>query len=543
MDEPLTCIDLFAGCGGFSLGLHRAGLQIVAAIDFEPKAMEVYRANFPDTPHVLCEDLTQFAPAQLAQLIGTHRVDVIAGGPPCQGFSQVRQRDGANHGQRMIHDPRRTLYQQYFEYVSHFQPRLFVMENVLGIRSAAGGKYFTAVHATARDCGYRVTGIVIEAWKYGVPQKRRRQLIVGTRLDIPDYFRDTLIVPTLSRSDFTLGDAIGDLPRIQAGHGTDPCEYDHTLRQRQLQKSTAAVYLRNVLEINKSPVLTAHVARPHSERDLRDFKKLNEGETAKQALARGEQLEFPYNRECFDDRYTRQSRSGLCSTIVAHLSKDGLMFIHPTQNRSLTPREAARVQSFPDWFQFPIARTHQFRVIGNAVPPLISEAVGRAVVTFLRGSAMNQHQVEFLLSPLPESDEMALEWLMPLFDLDQKALRKVPLGEFKKAWYAISFLYAGLHPDEATDHGSQVITERSEGDNPHAVDSRLESPYYANSGWPVVLGPIAKEAWRRYKLGEFEDAEFYCSEAAVAGMSHRNPELSANVGAERRRLKTDLTKA
>ncbi len=97
MDEPLTCIDLFAGCGGFSLGLHRAGLQIVAAIDFEPKAIEVYRANFPDTPHILCEDLTQFTPTQLGQLIGTNRVDVIAGGPPCQGFSQVRQRDGASY--------------------------------------------------------------------------------------------------------------------------------------------------------------------------------------------------------------------------------------------------------------------------------------------------------------------------------------------------------------------------------------------------------------------------------------------------------------
>lgn len=92
MDEPLTCIDLFAGCGGFSLGLHRAGLQIIAAIDFEPRAVEVYRANFPETPRVLCEDLTKFAPPQLGKLIGRHHVDVIAGGPPCQGFSQVRQR-------------------------------------------------------------------------------------------------------------------------------------------------------------------------------------------------------------------------------------------------------------------------------------------------------------------------------------------------------------------------------------------------------------------------------------------------------------------
>ena len=98
MDESVTCIDLFAGCGGFSLGLHRAGLKILAAIDFDPKAVEVYQANFPDHPHVLCEDLTKFAPADLAKLIGTNQVDVIAGGPPCQGFSQVRQRDGANNG-------------------------------------------------------------------------------------------------------------------------------------------------------------------------------------------------------------------------------------------------------------------------------------------------------------------------------------------------------------------------------------------------------------------------------------------------------------
>ena len=127
--QPLTCIDLFAGCGGFSLGLHRAGFNILAAIDFEPKAVEVYQANFTGT-RVLCRDLTQFAPQELAQQIGTNRVDVIAGGPPCQGFSQVRQRDGANNGSRMIHDPRRTLYQQYFEYVDYFKPKLFVMENV-----------------------------------------------------------------------------------------------------------------------------------------------------------------------------------------------------------------------------------------------------------------------------------------------------------------------------------------------------------------------------------------------------------------------------
>ena len=167
MDDSVTCIDLFAGCGGFSLGLDRAGLKILAAIDFDPKAVEVYRANFPDHPHVLCEDLTKFAPVDLAELLGTNRVDVIAGGPPCQGFSQVRQRDGANNGKRLIDDPRRTLYQQYFEYVRFFQPKLFVMENVLGIRSADGGRHFRDVKVNARKLGYRVHGEIVEASTFG----------------------------------------------------------------------------------------------------------------------------------------------------------------------------------------------------------------------------------------------------------------------------------------------------------------------------------------------------------------------------------------
>src|SRR4029453_19074563 len=113
---------------------------------------------------------------------------------------------------------------------------------------------------------------------------------------------------------------------------------------------------------------------------------LKEGETSLQAINRGEHMEFPYDRESFKDRYTRQHRNEPCSTIVAHLSKDGLMFIHPTQKRSLTPREAARIQSFPDWFQFPVVRTQQFRVIGNAVPPLVAEAVGGEVLAFLQRS-------------------------------------------------------------------------------------------------------------------------------------------------------------
>ena len=125
--------------------------------------------------------------------------------------------------------------------------------------------------------------------------------------------------------------------------------------------------------------MTGHQARPHMERDLRDFAKLGEGETGQHVLERGEKLEHPYNKKIFKDRYTRQHRNRLCSTITAHLSKDGLMFIHPTQNRSLTPREAARIQSFPDGFHFSVPRTHQYRLIGNAVPPLLGKSIGASI--------------------------------------------------------------------------------------------------------------------------------------------------------------------
>jgi|JI10StandDraft_1071094.scaffolds.fasta_scaffold178986_4 hypothetical protein len=168
-------------------------------------------------------------------------------------------------------------------------------------------------------------------------------------------------------------------------------------------------YLEQVLEISKATQLTAHKARPHNDQDLRDFARIREGEHSGQAEARGERLEFTYNRTCFHDRYKRQHREQLCSTIVAHLAKDGLMFIHPTQNRSLTPREAARIQSFPDWFQFPVARTHQFRLIGNAVPPLVAEAVGEELLTFLESKNAGADVIPFELAPLPKDEAQAVE--------------------------------------------------------------------------------------------------------------------------------------
>jgi DNA (cytosine-5)-methyltransferase 1 len=534
--ERIACIDLFCGCGGFSLGMERAGLTVLAAIDFNPEAIRVFRKNFPNVPQVLEKDLTAFAPGELAKLINTDEVDLIVGGPPCQGFSTVRQRDGANNGPRMIEDKRRHLYQDFLRYVESFHPKVFVMENVLGIRSAAGGKYFTMVQDEARAIGYRVHSQIERAHALGVPQKRQRQLIIGTRLDLPEYFRGELEPAPRATPSPPLGAAICDLPPVRAGGGKETVEYDMERRRLHIEKYGRR-YLYETLEVQRASRLTAHRARPHSDRDLRDFARLREGEHCAAAIKRGEKFEFPYDRGSFKDRYTRQHRDEPCSTIVAHLSKDGLMFIHPTQNRSLTPREAARVQSFPDWFEFPVHRTHQFRVIGNAVPPLVAEAVGLAVKSYLEKNMSNNTVVRGKGRSLPIGPLDAIHAIESLIHaVKKKSIRRVSTAEFLRGWFSVAFLYSGLHPDSALEHGHEISPGLECTPTIDGMDLRHLAPHYVRSGWPVALAPVAEEAWRRYEAGELKEDEFYCTQAVVAGICHRNPNLIDEVRRSREEI-------
>lgn len=508
-------IDLFCGCGGFTLGMLRAGFDCAAAIDFDDNAISTLQTNLPSLPNILRRDLTKFRPSELAQLIGRDRIDVIVGGPPCQGFSTARQVDGANHGARLTDDPRRHLYREFLKYVDFFQPSVFVIENVLGIRQAADGEYFTRVQHEARTlgrkqgrAGYRVHAQIEDAAALGVPQKRRRQLIIGVRADVPGYIipelapAPTAVVPT------TLGDAIGDLPVLRAGSGLNQSEYDPVRRANHLSATSKAArnYLFKVLEIERAAKLTNHVARPHSDRDLRDFARLREGETSAVAMReRGVKFEFPYDKSSFKDRYTRQSRKGQCSTIVAHLSKDGLMFIHPTQNRSITPREAARIQSFPDWFLFPDARTHAFRMIGNAVPPLVAESVGMAIARFLReipgrGAKVLEHSAS-------KRTTLAAK-LSFLANLKRHHLRAVEKQEFLEGWQALLSLFPDLHPVNALDHGDKQSVSLELAHLFPELEAQ-ERRRYLRSGWPVAFEVFGREAWRRRNDGELSMDEFY----------------------------------
>jgi DNA (cytosine-5)-methyltransferase 1 len=509
-----TFLDLFSGCGGFTLGMQRAGFRCLAAIDFNEQAITTLHANLPNSGQVLLKDLSVYAPKELAALIGTNNVDVIVGGPPCQGFSTARQVDGANHGKRLTDDPRRHLYKDLLRFVEHFQPKVFVMENVLGMRTAGGGAYFTAVQNEARNLGkqngghaYRVHSQIEDAWELGVPQKRRRQLIVGVRSDLPGYFLPRMEPAPRATARITLGPVIGDLPILRAGGGEDERTYDRKRLGKHLKKygAVAKSYLEDVLEIKRCHVLTNHVARPHSDRDLWDFDQLREGESSAVAMRRGVDFLFPYDKTTFKDRYTRQSRQRPCSTIVAHLSKDGLMFIHPTQCRSITPREAARVQSFPDWFRFPAAKTHSFRLIGNAVPPLVAEAVGLAIKKFLA----TQHDSLIATNRQPRQPidlEKSESVLISLIGVDKKTLRALPAVDFFEAWRTLLILFPELHPCNAKDHGHELENSPHEGES---TLNKLCAERYRRSGWPVSLAAFGDEAWRRYSTKQMDEQTMF----------------------------------
>jgi len=534
---PFRYLDLFCGSGGFSLGLERAGLACVAAVDIDAQAIDVFKANLPDVEHVLCRDLTTFKPEDLLGIIGRQKIDMIVGGPPCQGFSRVRKVDGANTGKRLVEDPRRLLYKNYLHYVEFFKPSIFVMENVPGIRQAAGGEFFKSIQLDARKLGYRVHATTVLAWQYGVPQKRERQLIIGTASKLPIFSTAIYAPQTHADPEFrvnsrrageqrggrgrkkkleppvTLWEAIGDLPPLQIKSGAFEADYDPVRGREHLEKYGRR-FLLDVLEVHKSEGLTAHVSRFHSERDLRDFDRLREGESSKQALKRGEEMEFPYDRSHFLDRYTRQHRDQLCSTIVAHLSKDGLMYVHPTQRRSLTVREAARVQTFPDWFRFPSSKLIAYRLIGNAVPPLLGQAIGRGMRQYLSAALPARS-----LSPMPVSPKQAVEWLAPAIDVPPGShrLRKLPMGELKKAWFSVGFLHNWLHPDGVSDNGDEIAEKVEMTALLAAVAPRIAAPAYVVSGWPLQLVPLAREAERRFRHGQLRFDEYYYSDAQVSG--------------------------
>ena len=397
-----TMVDLFCGAGGLSEGFRQAGFRTVLAVDSNPVALRTYRLNHPEVPddRVLCEDLKDFRQdgERLARIIADQPIDVLIGGPPCQGFSRAGWRSrGTGRRFTATEDDRNYLFRELVGLLDVLRPRIFVMENVPGlgeVRFADGTSFLAVMRQAMEDAGYRTAVWMLNAAAYGVPQHRVRKIIVGVRDGEPPempparYRAAAFQYHEHSRSQDeslplarTLGQAIGDLPPLAAGEGSWVSAYGHGLDDGRDTPSPPTDGATSELR-HPQGLLLSHVSRYQNPTDLERFAELQPGENYMKLIERRPGLRN-YRTDGFEDKYFRLDPSQPGKTIVAHLQKDGNSYIHPSQTRSITVREAARLQSFPDRYIFTGSRGDQFVQIGNAVPPLLARAVASQLLPIL----------------------------------------------------------------------------------------------------------------------------------------------------------------
>jgi DNA (cytosine-5)-methyltransferase 1 len=386
-DGP-TVVDLFCGAGGSSEGFGRAGFKVLAAVDLDEMAVRTYRLNHPGVPddRVLCHDIRKLPKGLLRKLAGEN-LDVLVGSPPCQGFSTAGFRSKkTRNGYRPEEDERNHLWEWMVETALELKPKLFLMENVPGMQTAKR-EDMSFLEAVARklevEGGYRTEQWQLNAAAFGVPQERMRCFLVASRLPLMPA-RPAQEYQDLRKRDLDLdalpaiglGEAIFDLPPRGAGTGVaveawDPAAPADDPRLRR--------YLTKFGIVRPSRVLYQHTVRYHNPRDLELYALLRPGEDSIHILEQhGRSDLMRYRRDVFDDKYARLRADRPCKTIVAHLAKDGNGYIHPTQVRSLSFREGARVQSFHDGYIFCGSPSDQWIQLGNAVPPVLAEAIARS---------------------------------------------------------------------------------------------------------------------------------------------------------------------
>lgn len=357
MARPIG-IDLFAGAGGLSLGFEQAGFDIVAAVEIDPIHSAAHKFNFP-TCATVCKSIIDVTGDELRRVagIGKRDLDVVVGGAPCQGFSLI--------GKRALDDSRNQLVYHYVRVVMELKPKYFVFENVKGLTVGKHRQFLQEIIEAFQDGGYDVVTDykVLNAADYGVPQDRRRLILMGARkgLRLPAYPEPT--------GRTTVGDAIGDIPDAE----TFPELWERDwVKAKYGKPSNYAAYLRGKVDDPTdfghprqfdASLLTCSLLTEHTELSRKRF-----AATA------------PNDVEPIS-RFKKLALDGLCNTLRAGTASDRGAFtsprpIHPTVPRVITVREAARLHSYPDWFRFHATKWHGFRQIGNSVPPLLARAVG-----------------------------------------------------------------------------------------------------------------------------------------------------------------------
>ena len=382
LSQPVV-LDLFCGAGGMSLGFQMADYVVGLGVDKDSLACRTHARNF-GSECTTCSDIQSISdPKAFLKQYGVEHVDVIVGGPPCQGFSRVgrgklRQ---VNNDPAYVHDPRNQLYREFVRFVVSLKPAYFVIENVPDMQYYQNGEerlIDTIKNELESRSGYLVDSRVLMAADFGVPQLRQRLFIIGNRLGKPIAWP----TPTHQPDEYlSVWEAISDLPIVDIKHRNDEIPYvpRHELNEYQRQMRAGC-----------DGVLYNHQTRWHNAADLEAFCLLQEGGryvSLPDEFRRYDSKSHPEKRnEWFKDRYRKLIRAEPSWTVEAHIGKDTYRHIYPNRNdepeppRTISVREAARLQSFPDRFRFLGAFTQQFHQVGNAVPPLLAKAVAEAIL-------------------------------------------------------------------------------------------------------------------------------------------------------------------
>ena len=410
--KQLNYIDLFAGAGGLSEGFIRAGFHPIAHVEMNKDACDTIKTRtayhwlkenkkiktyhdylrseiknkeelWNNVPEHLINSVInrEISEKTLPEIFNTidkelnsKKIDLIIGGPPCQAYSIV-----GRARKDMESDPRNYLYKHYVKFLRKYQPKMFVFENVPGILSAKNGEYLEKIFKSVRNAGYEVAipqKNHLNAKDFGVLQDRKRVIIIGWKKELDLSYPEFEIKEQKFQ---ILKDLFSDLKPLKNGEGTlHSVEYAKPITE----------YLKYSNIRNGLNFVTQHISRPNNENDLEIYqiaveqwnngKRLNYAELPKRLINHS-------NTESFINRFHVVNGEGVSHTVVAHIAKDGHYYIHPDkkQNRSITVREAARIQSFPDDYYFEGSRTAAFKQIGNAVPPLMAEKIATSIKQLL----------------------------------------------------------------------------------------------------------------------------------------------------------------
>jgi DNA (cytosine-5)-methyltransferase 1 len=371
-------VDLFAGAGGMTLGFEQAGFDVLASVEIDPIHSCTHQFNFPFWT-ILCKDIVNTEGKEIKSLssIGDREIDVVFGGPPCQGFSLI--------GKRMLDDPRNSLVFHFIRLVCELQPKFFVLENVKGITVGKHQKFIWEVINEFENINYKVQKKyrILNAANYGVPQNRERLFLLGCRqdLELPSYPKEvsqygkSRIKNDLPLSP-TVWEALQDLPEVENYaqlYKTDwvfadfgkPSDYGRQLRGLSMIDRDYS-YQRQY----DSRILTSSLRTKHTLESIKRFESTSYGKTESVS------------------HFHKLDPEGICNTLRAGTASNRGAFtsprpIHPFTPRCITVREAARLHSYPDWFRFHVTKWHGFRQIGNSVPPLLAKAVASEIIELL----------------------------------------------------------------------------------------------------------------------------------------------------------------